>query len=65
MKQPLPLELLEDKLNELEKALHKSFLSFQKNEISGELHLSHKNNLQPLIFKYKQTIQFIKQLTDY
>ena len=62
MKYPEPLELLIDKLNELEKALHKSFMSFNTlpSEISEETHKIHKANLEPLIFKYKQAIKTLE-----
>jgi len=56
-----PLELLENKLNELEKSLHKSFEAFKKGNINNELHNVHKSNIEPMIFNYKQVINFLRQ----
>jgi hypothetical protein len=59
-----PIELLKQRLNEYEKALHKSFESFKAGQISGDLHCTHKGNLQPLIFKYKQAIEVLTNWTN-
>lgn len=59
-----PIELLKDKLNELETALHKSFESFKAGQITIEVHETHKDNLQPLIFTYKRAIQFLENFID-
>ena len=56
-----PLELLENKLKDLEKSLHKSFESLNKGQITKELHITHKTNIEPIIFNYKQAINFLKQ----
>ena len=55
-----PLELLKEKLNEYEKALQKSFKYFQEAKISSELHETHKKNLEPKIFQYKQAINILE-----
>ena len=59
-----PIELLKDQLNEYQKALHKSFESFKKGEITKELHETHKANLQSKIFQYKQALNFLNQWFD-
>lgn len=64
MKHLTPIELLKERLYEYERALHKSFESFKKGEIVDELYTAHKENLQPLIFKYKQAINCLKQWLD-
>ena len=56
-----PLQLLEKRLFELEKALSKSFNSFKSGQINKETHLTHKSNLEPKIFEYKQAVDFLKQ----
>lgn len=55
-----PIELLQEKLAEYERALHKSFESFKKGEITQELHNTRKKNLEPSIFEYKQAIDLLK-----
>ena len=64
MKHLSPIELLKERLYEYEHALHKSFESFKKGDISGELHTKHKNNLQPKIFVYKQAINYLETWID-
>jgi hypothetical protein len=59
-----PIELLKDKLNELEKALQKSFIAFREGGINSQLHETHKANLQPMIFTYKRSIQFLENFID-
>jgi hypothetical protein len=59
-----PIELLKNELNDLEKALHKSFESFKAGQITKEVHEIHKNNLNPMIFTYKRSIQFLDNFTD-
>lgn len=54
-----PIELLQEKLAEYEKALHKSFESFKKGDLSEEQHNTHKKNLQPKIFEYQQAINLL------
>jgi hypothetical protein len=56
-----PLELLENKLNELEKSLQKSFIAFREGGINSTIHETHKSNLESKIFEYKQAINFLKQ----
>jgi len=55
-----PIELLKDRLSQYERALHKSFESFKRKEIIGELHIKHKTNLQAIIFEYKQAINYLE-----
>jgi len=59
-----PKELIKDKLNEYEKALHKSFESFRTGQITKELYETHKSNLEPLIFQYKQVLVCLDQWLD-
>lgn len=59
-----PKELLKEQLNEHERALHKSFESFKKGMITKELHETHKGNLEPKIFQYKQAIQILNTWLD-
>lgn len=59
-----PIELLKDELYDLEKSLHKSFESFKAGQITGEIHHTHKANLQPMIFTYKRAIQFLENYID-
>ncbi|HLD89428.1 MAG TPA: hypothetical protein VI911_00150 [Patescibacteria group bacterium] len=56
-----PKELITNQLNEYQKALHKSFESFKKGEITKELHETHKGNLEPKIFQYKQALNCLNQ----
>ena len=55
-----PLQLLEEKLLEYEKALHKSFTAYQAKQITEEEHNTHKKNLNPKIFEYRQAINTLK-----
>jgi len=55
-----PIELLKDKCREYERALHKSFEAWKAGQINEDLHITHKNNLQPIIFKYKQAISVLE-----
>jgi len=59
-----PKELLKNQLFEYEKALQKSFESYRKGDITKELHETHKGNLQPLIFQYKQALNCLNQWLD-
>jgi hypothetical protein len=59
-----PKELLNEQLRRYEKALHKSFESFKVGQITKELHETHKGNLEPKIFQYKQTIQVLDTWLD-
>jgi len=59
-----PIDLLKNQLNEYQKALHKSFESFEAGIYSKELHEKHKSNLEPKIFKYKQAIQILENWMD-
>jgi len=59
-----PKELLKIELNKYEKALHKSFESFRAGQITKELHKTHKDNLEPLIFQYKQALVCLDQWLD-
>lgn len=59
-----PKELITNQLNEYEKALHKSYESFKAGQITKELHEIHKANLQPLIFQYKQALNYLNQWMD-
>ena len=58
-----PIELLEERLSEYEKALQKSFISFSDNKINEAEFIIHKKNLQPKIFDYKQAIEILKNWT--
>lgn len=58
-----PIELLQERLTEYEKALQKSFISFRDKKISEEEHNIHKRNLNPLIFEYKHAIDILKNWT--
>lgn len=55
-----PIDLLKDRLKEYERALQKSFESYQKGMINEQLFQTHKDNLSPLIFDYAQTIQLLE-----
>ena len=55
-----PIELLKEKLNEWEKALQKSFIIFKEGGIDSTLHETHKKNLEPKIFQYKQAINILE-----
>lgn len=55
-----PIELLKEELNKWEKALQRSFKCFQGAEINSELHETHKKNLEPKIFQYKQAINILE-----
>lgn len=55
-----PLKLLENQLFEYEKALQKSFESYQKGQLDKATHELHKSNLNPKIFQYKQAIELLK-----
>ena len=59
-----PKELLKQRLNEYEKALQKSFESYQKNNITLLVHKEHKTNLELLIFQYKQALEILNQWLD-
>jgi hypothetical protein len=59
-----PVELLKEKLTEYEKALQKSFIAFREGGINLQLHETHKANLEPMIFKYKQAITCLNQWLD-
>ena len=59
-----PIELLKQRLNEYEKALQKSFISYQENHITKLVHQEHKDNLEPKIFEYKQAINTLNQWLD-
>lgn len=56
-----PIELLQLELNTYEKALQKSFISYQSGQINKELHETHKKNLEPKIFEYKKAINLLAQ----
>ena len=58
-----PTELLEERLQEYEKALHKSFIFYRDKKINEAEHLIHKKNLNPLIFDYKKAIEILKNWT--
>jgi len=47
-------------LFEYEKALQKSFESYQKGQLDKATHELHKSNLNPKIFQYKQAIELLK-----
>jgi hypothetical protein len=59
-----PRELLRNQLSEYEKALHKSFESCKSGHITKVLHETHKGNLEPKIFQYKQAIQVLDTWLD-
>lgn len=61
MNQPKPVELLQEELKKLERARAHSIRSFEKGEISEELHNTHMENLTPLIEEYKYVIRVINQ----
>ncbi len=56
MKQFDPIDLLKFKLQEYEHDLQKSQDSYYSGEIDAKTHLIHKENICPLINKYKQAI---------
>ena len=56
-----PIELLKKQLNEYERALQKSFKSFQDGLLNKEFHETHKKNLEPKIFEYKKAINLLEQ----
>jgi ribosomal protein S21 len=63
--QPTPEELLQSKLNELEKALRKSKEFLDKGKIDEEIHQMHKNNLQPKISRYKAALRIINTYAEW
>ena len=54
-----PLELLEDHLNGLEKALKKSTEAFNMDMIPENIHHTHVANLTPKIQAYKLAIRVL------
>jgi hypothetical protein len=60
MKQPDPIDLLKSKVKEYEHDLQKSQNAYNNREINAETHLIHKENLCPLIAKYKQAILILQ-----
>ena len=58
-----PIELLQERLTEYEKALQKSFISFRDKQITHQEHDVHKKNLNPLIFEYKKAIEILNNWT--
>jgi hypothetical protein len=54
-----PIDVLQDTLKELISARDHSMKSFDKGEISEELHDTHLQNLSPLIEEYKYVIRVI------
>lgn len=54
-----PLELLQNKRNELIKARTKSVASFEKGEIDQVTHDRHMENLTPMIASYDFIIRLI------
>jgi hypothetical protein len=63
--QPTPEELLQSKLDELEKALRKSKQFLEEGEIDEEIHQMHKNNLEPKISRYKAAIRIINTYAEW
>jgi hypothetical protein len=55
-----PLELLESERDKWIKALRKSKESFEKNEITLEVHTVHVNNLEPLIKEWSKAVAILK-----
>jgi len=55
-----PIELLEERLYMYERALQKSFLDYKKTG-DETLYRTHKENLEPKIFQYKQAVNYLKQ----
>ena len=60
MKHLTPIELLAERIEEYQKALHKSMISAQYGIISEELNLIHRNNLEPKIKEYQEAINKLK-----
>ena len=54
---PLPIELLQEKLNELERARDKSELHFFESKIGATTHMEHMENLTPKIETYRFAIR--------
>ncbi|MBD3195605.1 MAG: hypothetical protein GF317_11145 [Candidatus Lokiarchaeota archaeon] len=52
-----PIELLQKELTKWNYSLKKSKISFEKNNITKEVHEEHKRNLIPLIDTYQKAIQ--------
>ena len=63
--QPTPKQLLQSKLDELEKALKKSKLFLDRGDIDLKTHQMHKNNLQPKISKYREAIRLINDYQEW
>jgi hypothetical protein len=61
MKQPTPVELLQEKLKELERARDISKWNFERGEITEELFDTHMENLTPMIEEYRYVIRVINQ----
>lgn len=55
-----PVDLLKNQLNEYEKALQKFFIAFREGGIDSITYETHKKNLEPKIFEYKQAIQVLE-----
>jgi len=57
-----PIDLLKNTLFQYEKALYKSTIAFKNGSIDSIKHETHKVNLEPLIFKYKQVIELLNNM---
>ena len=58
-----PIEVLKEKLAELEKARKKSDTAFREGGINSTLHETHVNNLTPKISEYRFAIRVLQQYT--
>jgi hypothetical protein len=56
-----PIELLQNKLDELIRAREHSVISFREGKIDSILHETHMNNLSPMIEEYRYIIRVINQ----
>ena len=56
-----PLELLQSELSKWTKALRKSKESYEKGDISFDIHQTHKNNLEPKIIELSGAIEILKK----
>lgn len=60
---PLPIELLQSKLDELVQAKDKSRLTFEEGRIKLSEHETHMENLTPKIESYRFAIKHLNKIT--
>jgi len=61
MKQPKPIELLQERLEKFERARNHSVKTFKEGDIDEELYDTYMGNLTPLIEENKFAIPMLKK----